>query len=186
MSGDRDKSSGFRRLLYDAMVLSQSLRVVLDCRYYDDLADSEDEDSDLIEPDVEAHHINAMVQIRSMIDFLSCRRSRKGDPMHALHFEGCPKQSINFKLRDACNQYAAHKDWSAVSKNEDSGVKQVKKEELVKLGLVVLKAFERFRKKLQVSDGNGGYRLDITLNDFAKKYESEYKKNFDYLKNQKI
>src|SRR5438132_946008 len=107
----RNVSDGFRRILYDAMVLSASLRAVRECKYYRKGRASD------VDGYVEAHHTNALLQIRSMIDFLSCHGRLEQDTMTVVQFFGCTKQTISFPERKAANKYAAHKSWDAVAKN---------------------------------------------------------------------
>ncbi len=98
---ERDASAGFRRVLYDAMVLSASLRAIRCCDYYRRWR------TDKVDGYVEAHQASALVQTRSMIDFLNCVGRIEGDTMLAVQFFGCSQQSIPFDMRKAANKYAA-------------------------------------------------------------------------------
>src|SRR5262249_53237963 len=85
----RDLEAGYRRIQYDAMSLSASLVAVKRCDYFDSSA----EQPCRIDAEAEAHHTNALVQIRSMVDFLTCRDGHKDDIM-ASDF-GCTKQTMD-------------------------------------------------------------------------------------------
>lgn len=115
---------GFRRILYDAMILSASLRAVLECSYYHKHRPED------IRGDVETHQANALIQIRSMVDFLSCK-GREIDDMTAVQIPGCIKHNLDFDERTAINKYAGHKTWAAAQKD----VEAIKKPELVTLAL---------------------------------------------------
>lgn len=155
----RDIDAGFRRVLYDAMVLSCSLRAIRECKYYRRWKAAD------IDGFVEAHHTNALLQIRSMIDFLTCHGRIEQDTMTSVQFFGCTKQSISFSERKASNKYAAHKSWDAVAKNAAAGARQLPKPEVVALGLKVLDAFYKFWREC---DRN----LTVVLNDYALRYKT--------------
>lgn len=162
----REVSSGFRRILYDAMVLSSSLKSIRNCSYY------EKNRSSAIDGNVEANHTNALIQIRSMLDFLNCEGMYQADTMHCIQFFGCNKHSIKNPFRESSNKYVAHKSWDAVNKD----AKQIGKKDTVKLGMNVLDGFFTFWNECQA---NG---LKIKMNKYAKRYETILRSNYDYLK----
>lgn len=165
----RNVSDGFRRILYDAMVLSASLRVIRECSYYRRCKAAD------INGSVEAHQANALLQIRSMIDFLTCHGRIEHDTMTVIHFFGCTKQAITFPERKAANKYAAHKSWDAVAKDAAAGARQLRKPEIVKLGITVLDGFKTFWKECDK-------HLTVSLNPYAKRYKAILDENVNELK----
>lgn len=165
----RDVSGGFRRILYDAMVLSASLRAIRECNYYRGRKASDNDGY------IEAQQSNALIQIRSMIDFLCCEGRIEHDTMTVVQFFGCTKQSISFPERKASNKYAAHKSWDAVAKNAAAGARQLKKPEIVALGMKVLEGFHKFLRECENN-------LTISLNDYAKRYKEILEDNVKELK----
>ena len=165
----RSISDGFRRILYDAMVLSASLRVIRECSYYRRWKAAD------IDGSVEAHQANALLQIRSMIDFLTCHGRTEHDTMTVVQFFGCAKQAITFPERKAANKYAAHKSWDAVAKDAAAGARQLRKPEIVKLGMTVLDGFFAFWKECD-------RHLTISLNPYATRYKVILEENVNELK----
>lgn len=165
----RNVSDGFRRILYDAMVLSASLRAVRECKYYRRQSACD------VDGYVESHHTNALIQIRSMIDFLSCHGRLEQDTMTVVQFFGCTKQAISFPERTSSNKYAAHKSWDAVAKDAVAGARQLTKPELVALGMKVLDGFDKFWRECNK-------HLTVSFNDHAKRYEAILAENIKELK----
>lgn len=161
----RDINAGVRRILYDAMILSSSLRYMRESKSY------KTKSAKNIDGQTEAHAIHALLQIRSMIDFLvgNCQIHR--DTMLSVQFFGCSKQKIDFPERKAANKYAAHKSWDAVTKD----VAQVSKSDVMRIGLKVLEGFKKFR-------GECEKRNDITYNRHAKRYSQILEENVTKLK----
>src|SRR5688572_1633614 len=112
---------------------------------------------------VEAHQANALIQIRSMIDLLNCGGQLQQDSMTAVQFFGCAQQSLDFPERRASNKYAAHKSWDAVAKDAAAGARQLRKPELVALGMKVLDGFHAFWKECET-------HFKISWNEYAKRY----------------
>jgi hypothetical protein len=154
------------------MVLSASLRAIRDCKYYRRWRTAN------VDGCVEAHQTNAMVQIRSMIDFLNCGGIIQADTMIAVQFFGCSKQSIPFPDSDrkAANKYAAHKSWDAVAKDAAAGARQLSKREVVSLGLKALDGFLKFWDECK------GTSLTMTRNPNADRYVEILRANLEYLK----
>lgn len=143
--GPRNQEHGFKRILYDAMALSESLCVLTDCPYKDNRSPCVGE----IEGKFEAHQLNAMVQIRSMDDFLSCSGQPRLDTMFVVHFFGCTKQdsALSRPPRAAANQYAAHKSWDAVTRQTAQQIKR----DVIHLGKKVLENFIQFQSECKAS-----------------------------------
>lgn len=168
----RDVNAGFRRILYDAMVLSASLRVIRECKYYNHRRVKAPD----IDGYVEAHQTNALIQIRSMIDFLSCYGQIQHDTMTVVQFFGCTQQKIIFpEERKAANKYAAHKSWDAVAKNVAAGARQLTKPKTVDLGMEVLGGFKRFWEESKKN-------LILSFNDYAERYKDIFDENYNILK----
>ena len=166
----RDINAGFRRILYDAMVLSASLRYIRESKSYKRGGASR------VDGYVEAHTTNALIQIRSMIDFLACNGQIREDTMTIVQFFGCSKQSIDFpEQRRAANKYAAHKSWDAVSKDASAGARQLSKQEIIELGMIILDGFERFRTQCMKE-------MKIKYNRHARRYEEILRDNISELK----
>ncbi|MFC1596856.1 hypothetical protein ACFL5Q_02810 [Planctomycetota bacterium] len=165
----RDISDGFRRILYDAMVLSASLRYIRESKSYRRGGASR------VDGYVEAQTTNALIQIRSMIDFLGCSGKIYEDTMTVVQFFGCSKQSIAFPERKASNKYAAHKSWDAVSKDASAGARQLSKKEIFELGMKVLAGFDRFRTECT-------RETKIKSNPHARRYEEILRENMSELK----
>ena len=119
----RDISDGARRILYDAMILSSSLRKLRESKSY------KTKSAKNLDGFTEAHAVHALLQIRSMIDFLVGDCHIHKDTMLSVQFFGCSKQKIEFPERRAANKYAAHKSWDAVTKD----VARVSKPEILEL-----------------------------------------------------
>ena len=166
---NRNVSDGFRRILYDAMVLSASLRVIRECSYYHRWKAAN------IDGGIEAHQANALLQIRSMIDFLTCHGRIEHDTMTVVQFFGCTKQAITFPERKAANKYAAHKSWDAVAKDAAAGARQLGKPEIVKIGMTVLDGFSAFCKECDKHSA-------ISLNAYAKRYKAILQENINELR----
>jgi hypothetical protein len=160
----RDVSAGFRRILYDAMVLSASLRAIRECNYYRRWKASD------VDGCVEAHQANALIQIRSMIDFLTCHGRLEHDTMTVVQFFGCTKQALAFPERKASNKYAAHKSWDAVAKDANEGARQLRKPQIVELGIRVLEGFHKFWEEC---DRN----VVLSMNAYAKRYSNVLNEN---------
>lgn len=165
----RDINDGFRRILYDAMVLSASLRYIRESKSYKRRGPSH------VDGYVEAQTTNALIQIRSMIDFLGCHGQIREDTMTIVQFFGCSKQSIAFPERKAANKYAAHKSWDAVSKDANAGARQLSKREIIELGMRVLDGFDRFRTECMKE-------MKIKHNRHARRYEEILQENMSELK----
>jgi len=150
-------------------VLSASLRIIRECKYYRHWKASD------IDGYVEAHQTNALIQIRSMIDFLSCQGRIEHDTMTVVQFFGCTKQAISFPERKASNKYAAHKSWDAVAKKAAAGARQLTKPEIVALGIRVLGGFYKFWKDCEK-------HFAISFNDYAERYKAILEENVKELK----
>lgn len=141
-----DLHAGFRRILYDAMTLSVSLRVLQRCSGYPKPSPAE------LDGDVEAHHIQAFVQMHSLNEFLTSNGG--GDDMGIGDF-GCPIQEDrlptqgddNYRFR---HTYAGHKSWQAVAKDASAGAAQMEKPEVVRRGLKLLDGFDEFWRQCGV------------------------------------
>jgi hypothetical protein len=165
-----DFDAGFRRILYDAMTLAVSLRAVRECQGYPKPTAPE------INGTVESLHMNALIQIRSMDNFLSEYHGSRRDTMTATHFPGCSKQASRLpppKSTDpywrSPDTYTAHKSWDAVRKDQSTGTAQISKPELVRLGMAILDGFEDFWSECKAVD------IGVTLKDYAAAYEPIYK-----------
>jgi hypothetical protein len=161
----RDINDGFRRILYDAMVLSASLRYIRESKSYKRRGPSH------VDGYVAAQTTNALIQIRSMINFLGCHGQIREDTMTIVQFFGCSKQSIDCPERRAANKYAAHKSWDAVSKD----VPQVSKQKIIELGMRVLDGFDKFRTQCMEE-------TKMKYNRHAKRYEEILRDNISELK----
>jgi hypothetical protein len=175
MRGENDQKTlndGFRRVLYDAMVLCRSLLVVRKCAGYPKPSPAE------IDADVEAHHVNAMIQMRSMNDFFFCktRGTNDDDTTIVTDFPGCSEHSDRLpakgtKYERFAHVYVAHKSWEAAAKDESAGAAQMPKPEVIRLGRELLEAFEQF---WDVCRKNG---IGTNLKRYAAAYEAIYRMN---------
>ncbi len=169
---NRNHNAGFRRILYDAMVLSASLRAVKECNY----SELPSKEPSRIDDKVEAHHTNALIQLRSMVAFLNCEVQRNKPDMTAEHF-GCKKQNVAFPKRQSANAYAAHKSWDAIkgSAAATAGVPRITKKELLAQGKVVLAGFVAFRREFESKYAK------LKMNGYAMQYDQLLKQNMAVL-----
>jgi len=174
MSTARDLDDGFRRILYDAMVLSASLRAVRSCIGYPKPSAAE------IDGNVEAHHMNALIQIRSLDDFFIGRDHGRPDTIVVTNFPGSssqpsclpPNPSAQYR---STHTFVAHKSWDAVAKDPSVGAGQLSKSELVRIGLALLDGFDRFWSVCRAKN------IGVLLNPYAQAYRSIYESNIAYL-----
>ncbi len=157
------------------MILSASLRVLRDCEGYPKLITSQ------IDGNVEAHYMNALIQIRSLNDFFIDRDHNRPDTMIISHFPGCSSQPDRSPTRpDAHHRlthtFVAHKSWDAVDKDEFVGCGQMHKRELVQIGLGLFDGFEQFW-----ADGRGN-NIGEKLKPYARIYKAIYESNAEYLR----
>jgi hypothetical protein len=167
---NRDISAGFRRIFYDAMILSYSLCIIRDCKYYSE------HKADDIDGNVESNQANALIQIRSMLDFLNPQDTRNDDTMRITDFNGCSKQNIECSCRKALHKYVAHKSWDAVNKDVSAEAGQLTKEDIVDLGLKTLEGFDVFMKECLKNN-----KVDLN-HAYTKKYKDIFEKNYKCLK----
>ena len=165
-------NNGFRRVLYDAMLLSESLLVVRKCRGYPKPLPDE------IDGNVEAHHMNAMIQMRSMNDFFIAknRGPNDSDTMIVTHFPGPHSHSDRLRATGTdyerfAHVYVAHKSWAAAAKDPSVGAAQMPKPEVVRLGLGLLEGFEQFWEACRQ---NG---VGTNLEEYAAAYVRIYRVN---------
>jgi hypothetical protein len=175
MATPHDLNAGFRRVLYDTMVLSASLRVVRDCEGYPKPIASQ------IDGNVEAHHMNALIQIRSLNDFLIDRDHGRSDTMIISHFPGCSPQPNRLPTHPdvhhrSTHTFVAHKSWDAVDKDQSVGAGQMNKRDLVRIGLELFDGFEQFSAVCHAND------IGVDLNPYAKAYKPIYESNAEYLR----
>ena len=175
MSTTHDFDAGFRRVLYDAMILSASLRVVRECEDYPKPIASR------IDGNVEAHHMNALIQIRSLTDFLIDRDHGRPDTMIISHFPGCSPQLNRLPTppdshHRSAHTFVAHKSWDAVAKDQSAGAGQMHKRELVRIGLDLFGGFDQFWRDC------GANNIGVNLNPYAKRYKTIYESNVEHLR----
>ena len=167
-------NNGFRRILYDSMILSQSLRAIIECEGFPRPAPGQ------IMGDVEAQHMNALIQMRSLNDFLIDRDHNREDTMVISNFPGCTAQPSRLPEREDAHgrfahTYVAHKSWDAVTKDEAAGAAQMGKPDVIRIGMELLGGFEDFWARCR-SNGIGN-----EFQSYAAAYERIYRQNKDYL-----
>ncbi|MHC4401270.1 MAG: hypothetical protein ACYTG0_16485 [Planctomycetota bacterium] len=175
MATTPDYDKGFRRVLYDAMILTASLRILRDCVGYPKPKAAQ------INGEVEAHHMNALIQIRSLNDFLTDVSHGRRDTMIISHFPGCSPQPNRLPTRPgphhrSAHTFVAHKSWDAVAKDRSVGSGQLHKRALVRIGLHLLDGFDRFWADCRKIG------IGIRLNVYAKAYKRVYEDNVAYLR----
>ncbi|NQT36187.1 MAG: hypothetical protein HQ581_01780 [Planctomycetes bacterium] len=168
---NEELDNGFRRILYDAMVLSQSLRAILDCEGYPKPA------PDQISGDVEAHHMHALIQMRSMNDFFVGKEHGRDDTMVITDFPGCSLQQDRLPAAEEelwrfAHTYVAHKSWEAVAKKGSVGAAQMSKPEVIRIGMELLAGFEGFWGTCRKSG------IGESLQEYAAAYERIYRENW--------
>ena len=161
-------------MLYDAMILSSSLRVVRECSGYPKPKAAQ------IDGTVEAHHMNALIQIRSLNDFLTNVSHRRSDTMIISQFPGCSQQPTRLPTPPAphhrtAHTFVAHKSWDAVAKDGSVGAGQMHKRDLVRIGIDLLDGFETFWAECRKN------RIGVRLNAYGKTYKRVYEDNVRFL-----